>query len=108
MGSSCEGGQCRGPSLSDNRQRRNVDTELHRKRRNVDAEVHRKRRNVDKQDSFYDLLQGDADASSPDEEEEEEDKDDVYGHIIFTPHGGKEGRGGGRHRRSAPALMSAR
>ena len=100
MGSSCEGGQCRGTSFGE----------------------HRQRRSVDKDDYFYDLLQGDDSTSNAEDEEEEVDNDDVYGHIIFRPSGvtsspvtsssvtssGKEKKGGERHRRSVPALMPAR
>ena len=111
MGSSCEGGQCRGPSFSEHRKRRSIE--------------HRQRRSVNKDDYFYDLLQGDDSTSNIDDDDDDDkevDNDDVYGHIIFTPKGvtssnvaspgvasaGKTTKVGERHRRSVPALMPAR
>ena len=58
------------------------------------------------QEFFYDLLQDES--SSEPEAEVEEEEDNMYGHIIFTPHVAAPDAKTTRSRRSVPALMPAR
>ena len=60
------------------------------------------------QEFFYDLLQDESSSEPEAEVEEEEEEDNMYGHIIFTPHVAAADAKTTRSRRSVPALMPAR